>query len=98
MVDLPTMGMSSASSHLTLPWWQGSHCGLERNIIMKQVFEVQVMSCGHCVKAVTQAVQAVDPHAQVAVDLPAGRVEVESAEERDALAHAIEEEGYKVAG
>ncbi|WP_241485531.1 heavy-metal-associated domain-containing protein, partial [Xanthomonas euvesicatoria] len=27
------------------------------------------MTCGHCVRTVTQAIQAVDPHAQVDVDL-----------------------------
>ena len=30
-----------------------------------QVFNVQGMSCGHCVKAITQAVQAKDPAASV---------------------------------
>jgi len=28
-----------------------------------QVFNVQGMSCGHCVKAITTAVQALDPAA-----------------------------------
>ena len=43
-----------------------------------QVFNVQGMSCGHCVKAVTQAVQAKDPAASVRVDLAAKEVGVES--------------------
>ena len=64
---------------------------------MKQDFQVQGMTCGHCVKAVTQAVQALDPQAQVQVDLPGGKVHVQSAQERSAIARAIEEEGYKVA-
>ena len=36
-----------------------------------QVFNVQGMSCGHCVKAITQALQAKDPAASVRVDLAA---------------------------
>jgi copper chaperone len=64
---------------------------------MNQVFEVQGMSCGHCVGAVTQAVKGVDPAAEVKVDLASGKVEVQSDEDRAALAKAIEEEGYTVA-
>ena len=64
---------------------------------MNQVFQVQGMSCGHCERAVTQAVQAVDPAAQVKVDLGSGKVEVQSEQPREAIAHAIAEEGYTVA-
>lgn len=64
---------------------------------MNQVFQVQGMSCGHCASAVTQAVRSVDPQAQVKVDLPSGKVEVQSAQDHAAIAAAIEEEGYKVA-
>ncbi len=64
---------------------------------MKQVFEVQGMSCGHCARAVTKALQKVDPQAQVQVDLAKGQVEVESAQPRQALAEAITQEGYAVA-
>ena len=39
-----------------------------------QVFSVQGMSCGHCVKAITNAVQAKDPAASVRVDLAAKEV------------------------
>ncbi|HEX2544419.1 MAG TPA: cation transporter [Ramlibacter sp.] len=64
---------------------------------MNQTFNVQGMSCGHCVGAVTQAVKSVDPQAQVKVDLGSGKVEVQSQQDRTAIAKAIEEEGYKVA-
>jgi copper chaperone len=64
---------------------------------MNQTFQVQGMSCGHCVGAVTDAVKSVDPQAQVKVDLATGRVEVESGQDHAAIARAIEEEGYKVA-
>ena len=56
---------------------------------MKQVFDVQGMSCNHCAKAVTKAVQQLDPQAQVQVDLAGKKVEVESAQPREALAKAI---------
>ncbi|WP_285409187.1 cation transporter [Pseudomonas sp. FR229a] len=61
-----------------------------------QVFNVQGMSCGHCVKAITQAVQAMDPAASVRVDLAAKEVGVESALNTDQVIEAIREEGYEV--
>ena len=64
---------------------------------MNQTFQVQGMSCGHCVGAVTQAVRSVDPQAQVKVDLATGQVEVQSRQDHAAIARAIEEEGYRVA-
>ena len=63
---------------------------------MKHVFTVTGMSCGHCVRAVTQAIRALDPQATVQVDLDAQRVEVESEPPRPALADAIRDEGYTV--
>lgn len=44
-----------------------------------QVFNVQGMTCGHCVKGVTRAVQEQDAAAQVEVDLAARQVRVQSA-------------------
>jgi copper chaperone len=64
---------------------------------MNQSFQVQGMSCGHCAKAVTQAVQSVDPAAEVKVDLAGGKVDVQSGADPARIAQAIEEEGYKVA-
>ena len=64
---------------------------------MNQTFNVQGMTCGHCVKAVTQAVKGVDANAEVQVDLATGKVEVRSDSDRAALAEAIREEGYAVA-
>jgi copper chaperone len=63
---------------------------------MQYVFEVQGMTCGHCERAVTQAVQGVDPTAQVRIDRAASRVEVQSEAPREALSAAIAEEGYTV--
>jgi copper chaperone len=64
---------------------------------MNQTFTVTGMTCGHCEKAVTRAIQQVDPQAQVQIDRVQNRVEVDSAQPRDTLAHAIAEEGYAVA-
>ena len=63
---------------------------------MNQSFDVQGMSCGHCERAVTQAVKALDPAAQVKVDLAGGKVEVQTAQPREAVAKAIADEGYTV--
>jgi copper chaperone len=59
-----------------------------------QVFTVQGMSCGHCVKAITQALQARDPAASVRVDLGAREVGVESSLSAEEVLAAITEEGY----
>ena len=64
---------------------------------MQQVFEVQGMTCGHCERAVTNAIQGVDAQAQVKIDRAANRVEVQSDAKREDLSAAIAEEGYKVA-
>jgi copper chaperone len=64
---------------------------------MNQSFNVQGMTCGHCERAVTQAVKAVDPQAEVAIDRSAGKVDVQTTQPREAIAKAIAEEGYTVA-
>jgi len=61
-------------------------------------FEVQGMSCQHCVAAVTRSIQEIDPQAQVRVDLERGRVAVESTQSNDALKEAIDNAGYTVVG
>lgn len=63
---------------------------------MNQTFQVQGMTCGHCERAVTQAVRQLDPGAEVRIDRPAGRVDVRSEQPREAIARAIAEEGYAV--
>lgn len=64
---------------------------------MNQSFNVKGMTCGHCEKAVTQAVKSVDPQAEVKIDRASGKVDVDSAQPREAIAAAITEEGYAVA-
>ncbi len=63
---------------------------------MNQTFHVQGMTCGHCERAVTQAVKTVDPAAEVKIDRAAGQVDVQTQQPREAIARAIAEEGYAV--
>jgi len=65
--------------------------------LMNQTFTVTGMTCGHCEKAVTRALQRVDPQAQVRIDRSRNRVEVQSTQPREVLAKAIADEGYAVA-
>ena len=62
------------------------------------MYELQVeeMSCGHCVSAVTKSVQAIDAQATVEVDLAKRKVRVQSAAELDTIAAAIVAAGYPV--
>lgn len=64
---------------------------------MQYQFDVKGMTCGHCERAIVHAVREVDTEAVVKVDLPTGRVDVESERSRDVIASAIREEGYEVA-
>jgi copper chaperone len=59
--------------------------------------KVTGMTCQHCVRAVTQAIQAADPQAAVQVDLAAGTVRAETRLPREKLAALVAEEGYQVA-
>ena len=63
---------------------------------MQYQFQVQGMTCGHCERAVTSAIQQLDPQAQVRIDRAQNRVDVDSSQPREALAAAIAEEGYQV--
>lgn len=63
----------------------------------QQTFTVTGMTCGHCEKAVVQAIKAVDPQADVKADRTTNRVDVQSEQPREALAAAIRDEGYAVA-
>jgi copper chaperone len=60
-------------------------------------FILPTMTCGHCVRAVTQAVQQLDPSAKVTIDLPSHRVQVVSTESIDAVKTVLTEAGYEPA-
>lgn len=59
-----------------------------------QVFSVEGMTCGHCVRAVTQALQNQDPAASVNVNLAAKEVGVDSRLSAEQVIELISEEGY----
>ncbi|MFL6646119.1 MAG: heavy-metal-associated domain-containing protein [Paraburkholderia fungorum] len=61
-------------------------------------FQVEGMSCQHCVAAVTNAIREHDDTAQVRVDLATGRVAIESTQPAGTLKSAIDEAGYTVTG
>ena len=63
---------------------------------MQQQFTVTGMTCGHCEAAVARAVKQLDGGAQVRIDRAANLVEVQSTQPREAIAAAIQEEGYTV--
>lgn len=60
--------------------------------------KVEGMTCGHCARAVTAAIEGKDPLASVAVDLAAGTVTAATILPRQVVAMAVEEEGYAVTG
>lgn len=64
-------------------------------VLLMQIFNVQGMTCGHCVRAVTQAIKGEDPAADVQVDLEKGLVSVSSKLAAEQVIGLIEEEGYR---
>jgi copper chaperone len=58
-------------------------------------FQVNDMTCGHCVATITKAVRSVDHDARVEIDLAAHRVQIEPAQaDAGAFADAIKGAGY----
>ncbi|SDW12260.1 CopZ family metallochaperone [Thiocapsa roseopersicina] len=61
---------------------------------MTQTLSITGMSCGHCVRAVTSALETVAGVESVAVDLELGRARVEGQADLYALVAAVVAEGY----
>lgn len=59
-------------------------------------FKVQGMTCGGCVRGVTNALHRVDAEAVVNVDLPSKTVSVNSTADAQQLKQAIEKAGFEV--
>ena len=55
------------------------------------------MTCGHCVKTVTETVKRVDAAAGVTIDLPTHAVRIESTQPAERFTAALAEEGYEPA-
>lgn len=62
---------------------------------MAVTLSISGMTCGHCVHAVSKALQSVAGVENVSVNLDAGRASVHGNAELSALIRAVEEEGYK---
>lgn len=58
--------------------------------------EIEGMTCGHCKKAVAEALASVEGVRRVDVDLDEGRAEVEGGD-LDRLVAAVRDEGYAAA-
>jgi len=52
------------------------------------------MTCGHCVRTVTDTVHRIDAKAKVDIDLDAHRVRIDSTRPADEFRQALAEEGY----
>lgn len=65
-----------------------------------RTYSVEGMTCEHCVRVVTEEVTAVPGVADVAVDLATGRLTVtgDGPVAAEAVAEAVAEAGYRVAG
>lgn len=63
---------------------------------MNQIFTVEGMTCGHCEKVVTNALLALDAQSKVTIHLLQNSVQVASEKNRQDLAQAIVNEGYRV--
>lgn len=57
-------------------------------------FQVNNMTCGHCVAAITKAIKSVDSSAKVEIDLASKRVRVRASADAQELETAINEAGY----
>jgi copper chaperone CopZ len=61
-------------------------------------YRVTGMTCDHCVRAVTQEVSSLTGVDEAVVDLSAGTVAVTGTADESAVAAAVEEAGYALAG
>ncbi|MDJ0389778.1 cation transporter [Roseomonas sp. E05] len=61
------------------------------------ILNVQGMTCGHCARAVTEAIRAEDSTAEVTVDLQGKTVRATTSLPRQRIAELVTEEGYTVA-
>ncbi|AUN97656.1 hypothetical protein C0V70_05910 [Bacteriovorax stolpii] len=62
------------------------------------MYEIKVsgMTCGGCVRSVTNALKSLDSKANVNIDLKSQLVTVESEKGQDDIVSAIEEAGYTI--
>ena len=61
-------------------------------------YDVKGMTCDHCVRAVTEEINAVDGVASVDVSLAEGKAVVTGDADPEAVRAAVDEAGYEVVG
>jgi copper chaperone len=59
-------------------------------------YTVVGMTCGHCVRAVTEEVEKLDGVTAVSVDLATGALDIEGDVDADAVRKAVDEAGYEL--
>lgn len=57
-------------------------------------FNVENMSCGHCVKSITAALLALDPQAQVSIDLARGELDFTGQLAVEQVLETLKAQGY----
>ena len=62
-----------------------------------QRYSVPDMTCGHCAGTIDRAVKAIDPRAEVTIDLPAKQISVRTGAPEAQIADAIRSAGYEAA-
>lgn len=62
--------------------------------VQQHEFDLPDLSCGHCVRSVTEAAQTLDAGARVEADVASKHVRISSAHPREALVTALTEAGY----
>lgn len=55
---------------------------------------IEDMTCGSCVKHVTETIRSIDPNAEVQADVPARIVTVTSTATQEAIVAALGADGY----
>ena len=58
------------------------------------IYNVSPITCGQCVRTITQALQAIDPGARVHVDIAEGTVDVDGALDSDTVIATLALHGY----
>ncbi len=65
---------------------------------MEKTYRVLGMTCGGCVNAVSNAIQAAAPGAAIEVDLEGKSVTIEGAVDDAIIKQAVEDAGFEFAG
>lgn len=73
---------------------EANHGDDRTGVVMKTVFSVKDMNCGHCARRIETALAETPGIQSCSVDLPAKTVTVESDLPAGAIASAISEAGY----